>query len=151
MKKMNIVIAPALLAIAFGASAADNCTIKIKGDDRMQFDIKEATVSASCAKINIELEHTGKLPVTAMGHNVVISKNSDMAGVAKDAIAAGAANGYLPAGDARVIASTRLIGGGEKAQASFAGKKLSAGEQYNFFCSFPGHSTMMKGKLIVVP
>lgn len=147
-------LTPALLAIAlFGAAgmahAAGNCTISLKGDDAMKFDQKEATVSAGCATITIELTHTGKLPVTAMGHNVVISKTPDMAGLARDAIKAGTANAYVPPGDARVIVHTDLIGGGAKTKVTFPGKKLTAGGDYSFFCSFPGHSTLMKGKLVV--
>ena len=42
-----------------------------------------------------------------------------------------------------------LIGGGQKTKITFPGKKLTAGGDYSFFCSFPGHSTLMKGKLVV--
>ena len=138
-----------LSGLATSASAAPNCTLKLKSNDQMQFDLKTATVSASCATINIELAHTGKLPVTAMGHNVVVSKTPDVGGISKDAIKAGAAGGYLTQGDARVIAHTELVGGGGKTKVSFAGKKLTAGGDYTFFCSFPGHGTLMKGKLTV--
>jgi azurin len=139
----------ALLGMAGIAHAAGNCTVSLKGDDAMKFDLKEATVSAGCAKVTVELTHTGKLPATAMGHNVVIAKTADMAGVARDAIKAGAAKDYVPEGDARVIAHTRIIGGGEKTTITFPGKKLTAGGDYTFFCSFPGHSMLMKGKLVV--
>lgn len=148
------IIAPSLLALGLMASAgiaqaANNCTISLKGDDAMKFDLKAATVSASCPTITVELTHTGKLPVTAMGHNVVITATQDLDAVGRDAVKAGAANHYVPAGDARVIASTKLIGGGQKTQITFPGKKLAAGGAYSFFCSFPGHYTMMKGTLVV--
>ena len=150
MKLTRTLVAIALLGAAGMAQAAGNCTVSLKGDDAMKFDLKEATVSASCATITVELTHTGKLPATAMGHNVVVSKTPDMAGVARDAIKAGAANAYVPAGDARVIAHTDLIGGGQKTKVTFPGNKLTAGGDYSFYCSFPGHSTLMKGKLVVV-
>ena len=149
---MNItrtLVAIALLGAAGMAQAAGNCTISLKGDDAMKFDQKEATVSAGCANITVELVHTGKLPAAAMGHNVVISKTPDMAGVTRDAIKAGAAKNYVPDSDARVIAHTKIIGGGETTKITFPGKALTAGGDYSFFCSFPGHSTMMKGKLVV--
>ena len=149
MKLSRTLLALALLGAAGMAHAAGNCTISLKGDDAMKFDLREATVSASCATITVELTHTGKLPVAAMGHNVVISKTPDMAGIARDAIKAGTANAYVPPGDARVIAHTDLIGGGAKTKITFPGKKLTAGGDYSFFCSFPGHSTLMKGKLVV--
>ncbi len=145
----RLLLALALIGTAGAAQAAANCTVTLKGDDAMRFDLKEATVSAGCANITIELLHTGKLPAAAMGHNVVVSSTANMAGVARDAIRAGVANHYVPAGDARVIASTELIGGGAKTQVRFPGNKLTAGGDYSFYCTFPGHSSIMKGKLNV--
>ena len=138
-----------LLAATGLAQAAPNCTLKLNGNDAMQYDLKTATVSASCASITIEFTHTGKLPVTAMGHNVVISATSDIAAISAAAMKAGAATGYLPKADARVLAATKTIGGGAKTSTRFPGKKLKAGGDYSFFCSFPGHSGIMKGKLVV--
>lgn len=149
MKLSHSLLALALFGAAGMAQAAGNCTVSLKGDDAMKFDLKEATVSASCATITLELTHSGKLPAAAMGHNVVVSKTTDLAGVARDGMKAGAAGAYVPAGDARVIAHTALIGGGQKTKITFPGKKLTAGGDYSFFCSFPGHSTLMKGKLVV--
>ncbi|KAF1684917.1 azurin [Pseudoxanthomonas broegbernensis] len=149
MKITRVLLALALLGTAGLAQAAGNCTLSLKGDDAMKFDLKEATVSASCATVTIELVHTGKLPATAMGHNVVVTTTADLAAVARDAIKAGIANHYVPKDDARVIAATHVIGGGEKTKITFPGKKLAAGGDYSFFCSFPGHSALMKGKLVV--
>ncbi len=139
----------ALLSAAGMAQAASTCTVSLKGDDAMKFDLKEATVSASCPTITIELTHAGKMPITAMGHNVVIAKTVDVAGVARDGMKAGAAGAYVQANDARVVAHTSVVGGGQKTKVTFPGKKLTAGGDYSFFCSFPGHSTLMKGKLVV--
>lgn len=138
-----------LLGVAAHASAAPNCTIKLQGNDAMQFDLKTATVSASCATIDIQLVHAGKLPVTAMGHNVVVSATADVSAISMAGMKAGAAANYVPKGDARVIAATPMIGGGGKTSTKFAGGKLKAGGDYSFFCSFPGHSGIMKGKLVV--
>lgn len=145
----KIAFALALLGAAAGAQAAQNCSIKLKGNDAMQFDLKTATVSASCAKITVELVHAGKLAANVMGHNVVISKTSDMAAVNAAGMKAGVASNYVPKGDAKVIAATSVIGGGASAKTSFAGSKLKAGGDYSFYCSFPGHSAMMKGTLVV--
>ncbi|MGO4223278.1 azurin [Lysobacter sp. TAF61] len=138
-----------LLSATGLAHAAGNCTIALKADDAMKFDLKTVTVSAACPTITVELAHTGKLPVAAMGHNVVIATSKDMEAIGRDGIKAGAANNYLAKGDARVIAATSLIGAGQKTTVSFPGKKLTAGGDYAFFCSFPGHSFQMKGKLTV--
>ena len=142
-------LALTLLAATGLVQAAPNCTVKLKGTDAMQYDLKTATVSASCASITIELAHTGKLPVAAMGHNVVIGATKDIAAVSAAGMKAGAAGGYLPKVDARVLAATKMIGGGAKTSTRLAGKKLKAGGDYSFFCSFPGHSGIMKGKLVV--
>ncbi len=149
MKLSRALLALALFGAAGMAHAAGNCTISLKGDDAMKFDLREATVSASCATITVELTHTGKLPVAAMGHNVVISTTADLAALARDGVKAGAANNYVPKDDARAIAFTPLVGGGATTRTTFPGKKLVAGTDYSFFCSFPGHSALMKGKLVV--
>ena len=67
------VLALALFGAASLAHAAPNCVVQLKGNDAMQFDLKTATVSASCPKITIELVHTGKMAAQVMGHNVVIT------------------------------------------------------------------------------
>lgn len=145
----SLFLGVALLGAASAAHAAGNCTIKLKGNDAMQFDLKTATVSASCPKITVELAHTGKLAANVMGHNVVISQTADVAAVSAAGMKAGLAAGYVPKGDAKVIAATPVIGGGGSTKASFAGSKLKAGGDYTFYCSFPGHASMMKGKLVV--
>jgi azurin len=151
MTRTNAILAIALAACAStsAAQAAPNCTLKLKGDDRMQFDLKTATVSASCPKITIELSHTGKLAANVMGHNVVISQTADLAAVNTAGMKAGAAAGFVAKGDPKVIAATPVIGGGASTRASFAGGKLKAGGDYSFYCSFPGHAGIMKGKLVV--
>lgn len=142
-------LALALLGAASLVHAAPNCVVKLKGNDAMQFDLKTATVSASCPKITIELAHTGKMAAQVMGHNVVVSQTADMAAVNAAGMKAGAAAGYVSMGDAKVIAATPVIGGGASTKTSFAGSKLKPGGDYSFFCSFPGHSALMKGKLVV--
>jgi len=141
-----------LLLIGFAAAGlahAENCTIDLKGDDAMKFDKTEVTVSASCKTITINLAHTGKLPAASMGHNVVITAAGDLQPVATAGMSAGAAANYVPAGDQRVIAHTKVVGGGESTSATFPGSALKAGGDYAFFCSFPGHFALMKGKLVV--
>lgn len=146
---LTLLLGLTLLGASAFAQAAPNCTIKLKGNDAMQFDLKTATVSASCPKITIELTHTGKMAAQVMGHNVVISQTADMNAITAAGMKAGAASGYVAKGDAKVIAATSVVGGGASTKASFAGSKLKAGGDYSFFCSFPGHAALMKGKLVV--
>ncbi|MNP87236.1 Azurin [compost metagenome] len=60
---------------------------------------------------------------------------------------AGEEQDYVKTGDTRVIAHTRLIGGGEKDSVTLDTRLLKAGTDYSFYCSFPFHSTLMKGTL----
>ena len=142
----HFLIAGLLLA---GSAQAENCSIDLKADDAMKFDKTEVTVSASCATITINLAHTGKLPATAMGHNVVIAAAGDVQALGTAGMTAGAAANYVPVGDARVLAHTPVIGGGATTSATFPGTVLKAGGDYAFFCSFPGHWAIMKGKVVV--
>ena len=64
-----------------------------------------------------------------------------------DGMAAGLDKNYVKDGDTRVIAHTKIIGSGEKDSVTFDVSKLKEGEQYMFFCTFPGHSALMKGTL----
>ena len=148
MKKM---ILPALFVLMGSAAYAnDACKITIEGDDAMKFNLSELTINkADCPEVELTLKHVGKLPKAAMGHNVVIAKLADMDAVAKDAIAAGPANDYVKPDDERIIAHTAMIGGGEESTVIFKTENLEVGGDYEFFCSFPGHYAVMKGKFIV--
>lgn len=140
---------PVLLALAMTAAAAPvwaaDCAVEIESNDAMQFNKPAISVPASCKQFIVKLKHVGKLPKASMGHNWVLSKTADMPGVTTDGIAAGAAKDFVKEKDARVIAHTKLIGGGESDSVSFSPSALKAGEAYSFFCSFPGHSALMKG------
>ena len=137
-----------LLAMAGTAFGADKvCKLEITGTDAMQYDKKDLAVAADCTQVELTLHHSGKLPAQAMGHNWVLSKTSDMSGIAGDGAGAGFASDHIKSGDARVIAHTKIIGGGQSTSVTFPMSKLKAGESYTYFCSFPGHSSIMKGTL----
>ena len=85
-----------------------------------------------------------------MGHNWVLAQTSDVPEIVNAGITAGLANDYLPENDARVIASTPILGGGENASVTFETGSLNADSSYTFFCSFPGHSAMMRGSVNLV-
>jgi azurin len=142
----SLILSTLLLA---AAAQADECSIDLKADDAMKFDKTEVTVSSACPTITINLAHVGKLPATAMGHNVVIAASGDVQALGTAGMSAGAAANYVPAGDARVLAHTPIVGGGASTSATFPGSALKAGGDYTFFCSFPGHWAIMKGKLVV--
>jgi azurin len=136
----------AVLAVA-SVPAMAACDVTVEANDAMQFNTKEITVDKTCKEFTVNLKHVGKLPKASMGHNVVITKKADEQAVATDGMAAGLDKDYVKPDDARVIAHTSVIGGGESTSVTFDVSKLAAGEEYAFFCSFPGHWAVMTGKL----
>lgn len=145
--------APAPVAETPAATATD-CSFDLKGTDTMTFTdvagkpVPEIVVPASCQDLTINFEHTGKMPKTAMGHNVVIAKAADVRAVATNGIKAGVQGDYLQAGDPKVVAASKMVGGGEKTTVKVPVAKIKEGG-YDFFCSFPGHEIKMHGKLTV--
>ena len=136
------------------AATATGCSFDLKGTDAMTFTdvagkpVPEIVVPASCQDLTINFEHTGKMPKTAMGHNVVIAKAADVRAVATNGIKAGVQGDYLQAGDPKVVAASKMVGGGEKTTVKVPVAKIKEGG-YDFFCSFPGHEIKMHGKLTV--
>ncbi len=129
-------------------ASADNTVLEItiKGGDDMKFD--KATLKATAGqKIKLTLVHSGKLPKASMGHNFVLLKNGvNETDFATKALAA-KDNDYIPAGSAGdIIAHTDLVGGGESTTIEFTAPARGA---YSYICTFPGHSALMKGKLLV--
>ncbi len=138
-------VAVSLLTLASSQLMAAECKVTVDSTDQMSFDTKAIEIDKSCKTFTVDLKHSGSLPKTVMGHNWVLSKEADMQPIATAGMAAGIDKNYLPEGDARVIAHTKVIGAGETDSVTFDVSKLAAGESYGFFCSFPGHISMMKG------
>jgi azurin len=131
------------------AAVVADCGTQIEGTDAMQYNVSSITVPASCKEFKITLKHSGQMPVAAMGHNVVIAKESDMQGVSADGMAAGISANYVKPDDPRVIAHSTMVGGGQTTSVSFPVSKLQGDGPHVFFCSFPGHAAMMKGAITV--
>lgn len=120
--------------------------VVLNGDDNMKFNLKEIKVKEG-QTVKLTLNHTGKAPLMAMGHNFVLlaqgTSFSDFSMAAMNA----KENDYIPKDmESAVIAHTKTIGGGESDTIEFT---APAKGEYDFLCSFPGHSGMMKGKFIV--
>ena len=139
--------AVALLGMVATPALAADCKATVESTDAMQFTTKSLSVPASCKQFTITLKHTGKLPRNVMGHNLVLGKTADLGAINADGMKAGLASQYVKPGDARVIAASKVIGGGESTTVNIPVGKLKAGESYTYFCSFPGHSALMKGTL----
>src|SRR5437764_923254 len=119
MKGLRLLGAGALL-LAGGVAYADPCKITIDSNDMMQFSAHELTVPAACTDVEVTLRHSGKLPAKVMGHDWVLAKDSDVSGIVNAGLAAGASRGYLPENDKRIIAATKVVGGGESTTVKFS-------------------------------
>ena len=119
--------------------------LHIESNDQMQYSVNE--LRAPAGKITLTLKHVGKMEKTVMGHNLVILKpGTDVSDFTLKAVDAKSTD-YIPASEkSKVIAHTKIIGGGESDTIEFT---IDEKGTYDFICSFPGHVAMMKGKLIV--
>jgi azurin len=144
----NRTCACALLTAA-SLSVHATCDFNVEVNDSMAFQIKEMVAEQSCEAITVKISHTGQLPRATMGHNWTLSKTADLQGIALDGMSAGLDNNYIKPGDERVIAHTKMVGGGESDSISFSPSGMSPGEDYSFFCSFPGHWAVMQGKFVL--
>ncbi len=139
----------ALVGLFLGNQAwSQECTLTIEGNDQIQFNQKELRISKTCKEVTLTLKHTGQLAGNVMGHNWVLTTTPNYQAVATAGQSAGPPN-YTPAGDARIIAATTVVGGGQQTSVKIDTSKLTAGGDYTYFCSFPGHFVLMNGKLIV--
>ena len=119
--------------------------LALTGNDLMKFDKSEFKVKAG-QKVTLTLRHTGKIGKKVMGHNFVLLKQgTSVPEFSAKAAAAGEANDWI-AGINQIIVYTKMLGGGESTAVSFV---APAAGTYDFICSFPGHSGLMKGKFIV--
>ncbi|MFS2159995.1 azurin [Pseudomonas sp. Pseusp122] len=138
-------VAVSLLTLASGQLLAAECSITVDSTDQMTYSTKAIEIDKSCKEFTINLEHSGSLAKTVMGHNLVVSKEADAQSIATDGLSVGIDKNYIKDGDTRVIAHTKVIGAGEKDSIKLDVSKLDAAEKYLFFCSFPGHISLMKG------
>lgn len=126
------------------APLAEN-ELVIEGNDNMQYNLTELKAKAG-KPITLTLKHVGKASKKDMGHNLVILKpGTDVEAFAQKAMK-DVASDYVPQNDPSIIAHTKLLGGGESDTITFTIDKKGT---YDFLCSFPGHYSMMKGKLII--
>jgi azurin len=140
-------VAASLLTLASGHLLAAECSVEVDSTDQMTFSTKAIEIDKSCKEFTVNLKHSGSLPKNVMGHNLVISKEADMQPIATDGLSAGIDKQYLKEGDARIVAHTKIIGAGETDSLKIDVSKLDPAEKYGFFCSFPGHISMMKGTI----
>ena len=147
MKAWRVAVGLGALMLAPSAMARV-CAVSIDSTDQMSFSTRQIKVAADCSEVDLTLRHTGKLAATAMGHNWVLTQAADYQPVALAGMRMTLADSYLPKKDPRVLAHTAVIGGGQSTSVTFPTAALRKGGDYTFFCSFPGHFAMMKGRFV---
>jgi azurin len=136
-------------AAAVPADDGNPCTLAIQAGDAIAYSAKSLSVPSSCSEVTLTLTHTGSLPAQAMGHNWVLLPEDAVSQVATAGMSAGLEANYVPAGDDRVVAATKIVGGGESDTITFSLDALDAGTKYVYVCTFPGHWSVMKGDFTI--
>ena len=108
----------------------------------MKFDVENITVDEG-SWVRITLVNEG-IDI-AMQHNIVFVKYGTRKEIATQAIDAGPDMKYVPNND-NVIASSDLAMPGETVVLEF---KAPPKGNYEYICTYPGHSEIMRGYLIV--
>lgn len=129
------------------AAAQTTNHIVIKANDDMTFDKTAFTVKVG-EEITLLLMNNGTMSKEAMGHNLVIlNQGVDLADFAY-AASSEKDTDYIPKEkQADILAHTKLLGGKENDQIKF---KIEKAGDYQFLCSFPGHTATMQGKITAV-
>ena len=146
---INVLSAMILCLSGTLALAQEGCATTIQSDDALRFTPDKIEIPMSCKTFTVTLKHTGRLPKLAMGHNWVLAKLSDLDGVSRTGMLAGAETSYVDPKDARVLAHTGVVGGGESSSVTFDVSTLVPGERYGFVCTFAGHSPVMRGTIVL--
>jgi azurin len=145
---MKLLYITAFILVSRMASA-DVCKLNISATDQMRFEQQTLQVESQCTEVEVTLHNAGKLPANIMGHNWVLAKTGDVASVANAGMGAGLANNYQKPGDKRIVAATPIIGGGDSATVRFSTAQLEPSGSYTYFCSAPGHFSIMKGRFVL--
>ena len=142
----NDVATSAKTTDAATSKASAEAVITLSAGDNMKFDVTEIKAKEG-QTVKLTLKHIGKLAKTAMGHNfILLAHGVSLTDFALKALKAKDTD-YIPVDSKKdIITHTKLIGGGESDTIEFT---APAKGTYEFLCSFPGHSAMMKGAFIV--
>jgi azurin len=130
------------------APAGAGRTVEITGSETMKYSVTEITAKPG-EKIHVVLKALGSMPKIAMAHNFVLLK----AGVNPQDVSTAAFNAratdFIPAEmKDKILANTKLAGGGETVEVTFTAPTKPG--KYDYLCTFPGHfAAGMKGTLTV--
>ena len=98
---------------------------------------------------NVNVKAVGTMAKTQMAHNwVLLKQGTDAVDFATKGMAHPNTEYIDPAQNAKVIAKTKMLGGGESDSVTFTVPDKKG--VYEYICTFPAHYLAgMKGKLIV--
>jgi len=146
---MLLVITSMFIFLPLKHAEAAKRTIKIEGNDQMQFSVTEIQASPGDT-LHITLTTVSNLPDAAfMSHNwVLLKKDANVTSFINASVKA-ESNGYVAANkEDDIIALTGLADKGETTETTFV--VPSEPGEYTYVCTFPGHfEAGMKGTLIV--
>ena len=124
--------------------------VEITCNDQMTYNSKGFEVTAG-QKVSLTLKNVGKIPLKAMGHNLVILKPGTPVPAFAGKAHAAKKTDYIPDdADSKkaIVAHTRLLGGGDSHTIQFTLKEPG---DYPFICTSPGHFSVMQGVIKVLP
>ena len=149
IKACRTLLIVSALSVMQQVAIAQDCSTTIESDDALRYTPDKIEIPLTCQSYTVTLKHTGRLPKLAMGHNWVLAKLSDLDGVARTGMIAGADHQYVDPKDTRVLAHTDVVGGAQSTSVTFDVAKLVPGERYGFVCTFTGHSPIMRGTIVL--
>ncbi len=123
-------------------TAGAGLEISVNGD-ALVFDKNKLTAKAG-SEVVLTLNNVSKVNQ----HNWVLVQAGTKDAVGEAGTAAGPGNEWVPPGDDRVIAHTKLLDAGATGEVSFT---APAPGTYQFVCTFPGHNITMFGDFVVTP
>jgi azurin len=122
--------------------AGTSPTLAISADgNNLKFNTQKLSARAG-AEVTLKFNNVS----TINQHNWVLVQAGAKDAVATAGVTAGPANSWVPPGDARVIASTKLLDPGQSGEIRFTAPAPST---YQFVCTFPGHNFTMFGDFVV--
>lgn len=149
IKKLYLFLSVTMsLTFMSGISLAKKCKLTVEGDDEILYNVGDIKIDEECTSLKLTLKHVGNQNKVMMGHNWVLTLKSDAYDVAKNGLEAGFNKDFIKENDNKVVARTKLLGGGQEDVIDIDLTKLIEGEEYVFFCLFPAHYFTMRGKFI---
>lgn len=142
-KLLALAVLVSAYALTFAAEKFVDIRVTTKGDT-LAFDVTEITVTPG-KKVQLTFKNLASLG-SGLQHNWVLVKSGKAEAVASAGLSAGMEKGWLQESP-DVLAHTQLLMPGQDQTISFVAPKTKG--DYPYICTFPGHSTTMKGVLHV--